>query len=170
MGQGSEITSKVTLGRIAGAHGIKGWVKVYSHTDPVESIADYRPWLLGDDQRAFEPLEAVRLGRKVIARLEGVTGRDQAEALNGLEIFVDRAQLPEPGEHQYYWADLIGLEVVHQDGETLGSISDMMATGAHDVMVVEGSRQRLIPFVYGRTVVGVDLGARRLTVNWDKDF
>lgn len=170
MGQDKERAGKVILGRIAGAHGVKGWVKVFSHTEPAEAIADYRPWLLGEDGRLVEPLEAVMQGKKVVARLEGVSDRSQAEALVGLEIYVERHQLPEPGERQFYWSDLIGLEVKHQDGESLGTLAEMMATGANDVMVVEGDRQRLIPFVQGETVIEVDLDAGRLTVDWDKEF
>ncbi len=165
-----ERTSRILLGRISGVHGVRGWVKVYSYTDPIASILDYRPWLLGEDQKALEPLEGGRHGKTVIARLEGVDDREEAAALSGLDIFVARSQLPDPGEHRYYWADLIGLKVVSEDGEVLGTIEEMMATGANDVMVVEGSRQRLIPFVRGQTVLKVDLDSAEVKVRWDSDF
>lgn len=170
MGQGSANERKIILGRISDAHGVKGWVKVLSYTEPREAIIDYRPWLLGADEAPFEPLEGARHGKTVIARLEGVDDRDTAESLAGQAIAVDRRQLPDPGEQQYYWADLIGLEVVLEDGESLGTIDAMMATGANDVMVVEGTRQRLIPFIKDHTVLDVDLGSRKVTVSWDRDF
>lgn len=170
MGQGSANERKIILGRISDAHGVKGWVKVLSYTEPREAIIDYRPWLLGADEAPFEPLEGARHGKTVIARLEGVDDRDTAESLAGQAIAVDRRQLPDPGEQQYYWADLIGLEVVLEDGESLGTIDAMMATGANDVMVVEGTRQRLIPFIKDHTVLDVDLGSRKVTVRWDRDF
>ena len=160
----------IALGHIAGAHGIKGWVQVHSHTEPREAILDYRPWLLGTDWRPVLPLEGARLGKKVIARLDGVSNREQAEALAGLGIGIERSQLPDPGEDRFYWADLIGLKVVLANGESLGTIREMIATGANDVMVVAGGRERLIPFIKDLTVLGVDLGRAEVLVNWDADF
>lgn len=170
MSQEKETRKKVPLGRITGAHGIKGWVKVFSHTEPREAILDYNPWLLGAEQREVELLEGARHGKSVLARLQGIGNREQAEALQGLEVAVERRRLPDPGSQQYYWADLIGLDVVLEDGESLGTIGGMMATGANDVMVVEGDRQRLIPFVEGQTVLGVDLVSGTVRVRWDKEF
>jgi 16S rRNA processing protein RimM len=160
----------VRLGHIAGAHGIQGWVRVYSHTEPREAISQYRPWLLGDDLRPCDPLEVHRHGKAVIARLDGVEDRAQAEGLVGLHIGIDRDLLPETDEQQFYWADLVGLEVQTADGESLGVIEEMMATGANDVMVVRGERERLIPFLLGRSVIKVDLEASLVTVDWDKTF
>lgn len=160
----------LNVGRIAGAHGVKGWVRVISHTEPREAILDYRPWLLGDDHQPVEVQESSRQGKRIVARLHGIEDRDQAESLNGLAIGIERSQLAEPGEKSFYWADLIGLEVVLEQGESLGKVSEMMATGANDVMVVEGDRQRLIPFVIDHTVIKVDLESGRITVDWDADF
>lgn len=160
----------VALGRIAGAHGIQGWVRVFSHTEPREAILDYRPWLVGDAHTSFEPIEGGRHGKTVIARLEGIEDRDHAERLVGQEISVPRGQLPKPAEQQFYWVDLIGLRVVNRDGASLGSIEDMMATGAHDVMVVRGERERLIPFVVGQVVSDIDLDSGQLTVDWEADY
>jgi 16S rRNA processing protein RimM len=170
MGQGSDNERKIILGRISGAHGVKGWLKVVSHTEPREAITDYRPWLLGADEKPYQPLEGARHGKTVIARLENVDDREKAESLAGQDIAVDRCQLPDPGERQFYWADLIGLEVLLEDGESLGTIDAMMATGANDVMVVAGLRQRLIPFIQDQTVLEIDLDSRKITVRWDRDF
>jgi 16S rRNA processing protein RimM len=160
----------VTLGHIAGSHGVKGWIQVYSHTEPREAILEYAPWLLGTDQRPVRPLEGARLGKKVIARLEGINDREQAESVAGLEIGIERSQLPDPGGDRYYWADLIGLKVVLENGETLGTIKEMMATGANDVMVVAGPPERLIPFIKGQTVLQVDLNKAEVCVDWDVEF
>jgi 16S rRNA processing protein RimM len=111
-----------------------------------------------------------RHGKAVIARLDGVEDRAQAEGLVGLHIGIDRDLLPETDEQQFYWADLVGLEVQTADGESLGVIEEMMATGANDVMVVRGERERLIPFLLGRSVIEVDLEASLVTVDWDKTF
>ncbi len=160
----------LTLGEIVGAHGVKGWIRVHSYTEPREAILSYSPWLLGEQHQAIGLLDGSLNGKSLIARLEGINDRDQAEALRGVEIRVERHQLPATGKNQYYWADLIGLDVVHRNGELLGKIEQMMATGANDVMVVEGDRQRLIPFLMGNTVLEVDLEARRIVVDWDSEF
>ena len=160
----------LNVGRIAGAHGIKGWVKIISHTEPREAILDYRPWLLGDQHQPVEILEGARRGKSIVALLKGVDDRDQAESLNGLAIGIERSQLAEIGDMSFYWADLVGLEVKLEQGESLGTVSEMMATGANDVMVVEGDRQRLIPFVIDHTVIGVDLESGEILVDWDADF
>lgn len=162
--------SILTLGQIAGAHGVKGWVKVISFTEPRKAILNYETWLLGEDHRSTRVLNGTCPGKSVVAQLEGVTDRDQAEALRGLEISVSRKQLPGTDKNQFYWADLIGLEVLLDSGESLGEISSMMATGANDVMVVEGDRQRLIPFLVGNTVRKVELESGRVIVDWDPEF
>ena len=160
----------LTLGSIAGPHGLKGWVRVISHTDPREAIFSYHPWLLGENQQAVEILDGGRSGKSLVVHLEGVNDREAAEALNGKAIGVYRSQLPELEDKEFYWADLIGLEVVLPEGRSLGKIEQMMATGANDVMVVEGDRQRLIPFVIDQTVVEVDTESGKVIVDWDADF
>ncbi len=168
--QDSRLEQFVPLGYISGVHGIRGWVKVHSWTDPREAILDYQPWLLGE---AHEPVQ-IRAGRKagktIIAALPGVEDRDQAGALVDQEIAVRRSQLPGLQDDEYYWADLVGLEVVTSSGRSLGRITRMMETGAHDVMIVDGDRQRLIPFVPGQYVKRVDLDDGCVEVEWDPDF
>ncbi|HKV96568.1 MAG TPA: ribosome maturation factor RimM [Gammaproteobacteria bacterium] len=165
-------SQRVVLGRIAAAFGVKGWVKLQSWTDPPEKIIAYRPWLLerGGAWREAQVVEGRAHGNGVVIRLEGVTDRDQAATLAGTNIAVYREQLPalEPG--QYYWADLIGLEVRLEDGRSLGHVTAMMATGANDVLVVRGERERLIPFLRGQVVKQVDFDARLIRVDWDPDF
>lgn len=160
----------VALGRVSGAHGVRGWVRVRSDTAPPEAILDYQPWLLGPARRPLKPVQGQKQGNHVLALLEGISDRDQARSLAGLEIAVPREQLPAPGEGCYYWADLIGLGVFLPGGEKLGTIERMMATGANDVMVVRGDKERLIPFSLGRHVLAVDLEGRRVTVDWDPEF
>lgn len=161
----------VLLGRIAGVHGIKGWVKIHSYTDPREAIFDYHPWLLGDSSESpVTVLEGKVSGKYLLAQLKDVSNREDAEALTGQAIAVQRSALPPLQESEYYWADLVGLAVVNQDGFKLGSIRDMLATGANDVMVVSGDRERLIPFVMDIYVSQVDLDLGTVTVDWDPEF
>jgi 16S rRNA processing protein RimM len=115
-------------------------------------------------------LEGRLQGKAVVVRLEGIEDRDAALALLDSEIRVPRSALPkaEPGE--YYWADLEGLEVLLRDGRSLGKVAKMLETPAHDVMVIQGERERLVPFVHGAYVQQVDLAAGTITVDWDPEF
>lgn len=111
-----------------------------------------------------------RHGTGVIAKFAEVHERDGALALRGKRIWIRREQLPEPEPGEYYWADLIGMHVETVRGESLGTVSGLMETGANDVLMVDGKRERLIPFVPGRYVTSVDLAAGTLVVDWDPDF
>jgi len=164
----------VLLGYITGAHGLKGWVKVHSDTDPRDEILQFENWLVGKDRISHRVLQGRSQGKRLVAEIEGITDRDSAEALTGLEIAVNRDSMPGLEEHQYYWDDLVGLSVVTLSGVRLGEIREMMATGANDVMVIRadndaGGKERLIPFVVGQYVKRVDLEARTLEVDWEFD-
>lgn len=163
----------IALGEIVGVHGIRGWVKVFSHTEPRERILDYGPWLLDagvDGGREAAVLEGARHGRGVIARLQGCDDPERARALIGATISVPRDRLPPPAEGEYYWADLEGLRVVNEAGVELGTVKTLFRTGANDVMVVAGERDRLVPFVQGRYVLDVDFAAGVIRVDWDETF
>jgi len=161
---------RVLLGHISSVHGVKGWVKIHSNTDPRDAIFDYQPWLVGETERSIDLLEGKVSGKHLLARLKGFNSRDDAEAILGQKIQVGRDALPEPEEFEYYWTDLIGLKVVNLEGHDFGTIKDMLATGANDVMVVEGDRQRLIPFVMDQYVERVDLESGFVEVDWDAEF
>jgi 16S rRNA processing protein RimM len=164
-------TQPVVLGRISGLFGIKGWVKVYSYTEPREAVLNYRRWLVSDADgwREATVAEGQRHGKTVIARIDGYVDRDQAAELVGAEIAVPRDALPETEDDRFYWSDLEGLRVVHRDGTELGRVAYLLETGANDVMVVQGERERLIPFVMGKVIVGVDLADGRIDVDWEWD-
>lgn len=165
-----EPEARVSLGYISGVHGLKGWVKVFSYTDPREAIGDYRQWWLGSRTGPYSVLDAKRQGKAVIALLQGITTVEQATELVEQEIFVPRSALPATAKKQYYWVDLLGLEVRTTGGESLGRVEKMIETGANDVMVVRGDRERLVPFVTGQYVRQVDLPGGVIEVDWDPDF
>ena len=144
---------------------------MFSYTEPREAVLKYKGLLLGrnGDWQPIKVAEGQRHGKTVILRLEGFADRDQAAALIGTEIGAMRSDLPEPEDGHYYWLDLIGLKVVHRDGTELGTIKDMLETGANDVMVVEGEQERLIPFIKGRIVINVDLHEKQVDVDWEWD-
>lgn len=166
------MSNLVRLGRISGVHGIKGWVKVHSYTEPRDNVVRYDTWLLEQDgvTRSVQIEAGGGQGKNVLAKLRGVADRDAAEQLIGAEIVVERVALPpcEPGE--YYWADLEGLAVHDPAGKPLGVVDHLLATGAHDVLVLEGDGSRLIPFVADRVVRSVDLDARIIVVDWDESY
>lgn len=109
-------------------------------------------------------------GKSIIAKLDGIDTREQAAGLVGQEIFIERAELPELPENQYYWVDLVGLQVFTMEGDSLGVVDSLLETGAHDVLVVGGERERLIPFVPDTFVKSVDMAKGRILVAWDPDF
>ncbi len=167
----------MVVGRIAGAFGVRGWVKLLSFTDPVENLVHYGGWRLA--RAAEDPAGARDVvlaewqwhGDRLIGRLEGVTDRDVAERLTGLEIRVPRGELPTPAAGEFYWADLMGFAVRNLEGAALGRLEDVMDNGAQDVMVVRGAgRERLIPFVRGPIVHRVDAQARVIDVDWGEDY
>ncbi|MFL2529901.1 MAG: ribosome maturation factor RimM [Candidatus Azotimanducaceae bacterium] len=161
---------KALLGRIQAAYGIKGWVRVYSYTDPLEGILGYAPWTLRrDDAIRQVKVEALRKqGKGIVSLFAGVENRDAAEALVGSEIW---GELPDLDEHEFYWYQLQGLIVLNILGDVLGQVGDLMETGANDVLVVEPTdnsvddKSRLIPYVED-VVVKVSLDDRQILVNW----
>ena len=162
----------VVMGRVSGLFGVEGWVRVFSHTEPRAGIVRYDPVFLRrqDEWRPFK-IEAGRAhGAGVVLKFVGCDDRDQAIALLQADIAVRRAQLPPPAPGEYYWADLQGLRVVTVDDVELGTVSHLLATGANDVLVVKGERERLLPFVRDQVVVEVNLEQRLLRVDWDPDF
>lgn len=159
------------LGRIVGLYGVKGWVKVFSYTDPREAVLQYQDWQL-KQHGVMTPIrlsEGKRHGKTVIARLGDISDRDAAAELLEAEIYVARDELPEVEGGSYYWTDLEGLTVVRQDGQAIGNVAYLLETGAHDVLVVKGDTERLIPFVMDEFIVDVDLDKGLITVNWDWD-
>ena len=166
------VSRRVVLGRVVGLYGVRGWVKVYSHTDPPESILGYSPWhlQLDNEWRMVNVLDARRQGKGLTALLEGWDDRDAARRLLGANIAVARSQLPDLAPDDYYWADLIGLRVVTRAGVELGRVESLMETGSNDVLVVKDDREHLIPFLLGDVILEVDLPGGLIRVDWDPDF
>jgi 16S rRNA processing protein RimM len=163
----------LVVGKIVGLSGVQGWVKLESYTEPRMRMFTYQPWLLGNEAQLQEVSGAHGRpqGKGMVATLPGVADRDAAAVLVGKEIRVRRSTLPGAKRGEYYWVDLEGLEVVTIQGVTLGRVSHLFATGANDVIVVrDGERERMIPFVQSQFVHTVDLAGGRITVDWDPDF
>jgi len=171
------VTRKVTLGRIAGVFGVRGWVKLHSYTRPAENLLDYPRWWLNTAQ-AYEArlIEGRVHGAGLVAQISDAQGapvedRDLAAALIGAEIQVERSAMPKPPPGSYYWDDLVGLAVVSNAGEPLGRVVGVMDNGAQDVLVLEdGGQERLIPFVVGPIIQAVELESGRIVADWAPDY
>jgi len=163
----------ILLGRVHGAFGIRGELKLESFTDPATAIFRYQPWLQRDAQGRERELTGAR-GREtakgLVATFPGVDDRDVAEALRGAELFAPRSVLPPPKPGEYYWVDLEGLRVVNVEGVDFGTVSHLFSTGANDVLVARGDRERMIPFLEPDYIRSVDFDAGVVTVDWDADF
>ena len=163
---------RILLGRIVGVFGVEGWVKLHSYTEPRENIFRYSPWHVrqGDSETTMDKPRGRAQGKGLVGRLPGISDRDQAAALVGAEIWVERAALPRPEPGEHYWADLEGLRVVTEDGIELGQVSHLFSTGANDVLYVTGERERLIPYIPEQVVKSVDREAGVIRVDWDPEF
>lgn len=164
--------ARITVGRISGIYGVSGWVRVVSYTRPITNILDYSPWLIGEGEQeeSRELLDGRVQGKGLVARLRGLEDRDIARMYIGKPVSLYRQQMPELPEGQYYWFDLIQLEVVNIQGVHLGKVTDILETGANDVLVIEGERRHLVPLIMDRYVTVVDLAAGRMTVDWDPEY
>jgi len=168
----------VQVGTVTGVFGLKGWVKVFSYTDPIESIVDYQPWLIkrGESEQLAEVAQARCQSKKIQIRMRGYETRDQAEALVGMEIWVERRLFSALDEDEYYWFELKGLAVVNELNERLGTMDSVLETGANDVLVVVpdptsiDQQERLIPYVQSEVVNKVDLKSGLIRVNWPRDY
>ncbi len=174
----------VEVGRILGAWGIKGWFKILPYSASPEALFSAKRWYLASPERgpgaAFQGTVRLRIRQArehadaVVASAHDIADRDAADGLKGARIFVPRSSFPTPAEGEYYWVDLIGLAVVNREGLALGTVTDLMATGPQQVLVIgyqaDGQPQeRMIPFVEAY-VDQVDLPAGRITVDWQPDY
>jgi len=168
----SSAADMVVVGRISGLYGVRGWVKVYSYTEPRDNILSYSPWYLrrGDTWKQYTVREGKRHGKGVIVSFDHCDDRDAARQLISSNIAIQRSQLPAISDNEYYWQDLIGLTVVNSDGAELGQVDHLVETGANDVLVVKGEREHLIPYVRDTVITGIDLEKGVIHVDWDKDF
>ena len=173
----------IEVGRIADAWGIKGWFKVVPHSADPEALFASKNWFLLPTERGAQTFTGVaRLSIKeakehsdtVVATANGVDDRTAAEALRGSRIFISRAHLPKAAEDEFYWVDLIGLDVVNREDVALGVVKELLSTGAQTVLVMDYQEdgkicERMIPFV-SAYVDDVDLKARRIRVDWQADY
>lgn len=159
------------MGRIAAPFGVKGWIKIQPYTAATRNLLDYRTWWVGEegDWREIAVVEGKVQGRALVAKLEGCNDRDAAARLRGRAVAVPREALPRTQADEHYWSELIGLRIVNADAQDLGRVTAILQTGANDVLVVAGGRERLIPFI-AQVIREVDPGAGVIRVDWGADY
>jgi 16S rRNA processing protein RimM len=168
----------ISLGRISAAYGIKGWIKVYSFTDPIENILSYRPWYLirGKGWEEVEVLDSRRQGKGIIAQLANCETRDDVEGFLGTEIAIPASLLAELDDGEYYWTQLQGLAVTNTEDQRFGVVNHLLKTGANDVLVVRADEasmdtdERLIPYLMDKVIKSVDLEAGKIIIDWDASW
>lgn len=170
------------VGKVVGAFGVKGWLKVRSFTQPDEAILDYQPWHLswsnGGDlvEQEFVVSQANVTDKGLLVEFEQALTREQAQALKNAVIEVRKNQLPELESGEFYWHQLVGCRVNEADGSDFGVVTGLLETGANDVLVVRGddkaidTRERLIPYLPEQVVKSVNLDRRLIVVDWDSQF
>lgn len=168
----------IVLGRISAPYGVRGWVKVQVFGDDPLSWATMPCWWLCEQEAAADQAwQAWRLaeckghGKGLVVRFEGIEDRSAAEPLSGQYVGAPRSSLPKTAQDEFYWADLIGLDVVTLMGDRLGTVAELVRSGAHEVLDVRGDdgRQHLLPFV-AAVIKKVDLAGRRIQVDWERDW
>ena len=173
----------VEVGRIGDAWGVKGWFKVLAFSIQPEALFSARQWYLQPPDRGAKPFDGTLLMRireakehsgSVVASAQEIDDRTGAEGLRGARVFVRRSSFPSTDSDEFYWVDLIGLDVVNREGESLGQISELIQNAAQTVLVMQYTagdkvQERMIPFVAAH-VDAVDLASRRITVNWQTDY
>lgn len=173
------VDKEVILGKVGAVYGVKGWVKIHSFTDEQEAILDYFPWSLklGNKTKAVEISDWRKHNNGLIVKVNEIDDRDVAQAIVGSEIIVREEALPDLPEGEFYWRDLIGMSVVNTQGYDLGSVSDLLETGANDVLVVKansndgfGKKERLIPYLFEQVVKEISAENKQICVDWDPGF
>lgn len=164
------VSEFIEFGKISGFFGVKGWVKLLSYTRPRIGIADYHQFYLGDSKSQIAFTEIKESAKHIIGHIADVDDRDDAVRFQGQVLYIKRDDLPKL-DNEYYWHDLIDLVVVNQVGYEFGKITEMMETGANDVMVIQNDKgeETLIPYVMSRFVLSVDLDAGKMLVDWEVD-
>jgi len=171
--------NQIILGKVGAVYGIKGWLKIHSFTGELDAILDYFPWSLklGNKTQTVEITDWRKHNKGLIVKVGGVDDRDEAQALVGSEILTSENALPGLPQGEFYWRDLIGMSVVTTKGYDLGVVSDMMETGANDVLVVKANlndgfskKERLIPYLLEQVIESVSIANKQICVDWDPGF
>lgn len=167
-----ESSNRIVVGKVAGAYGVRGWLKIFPFTESKKNILGFDHWSVEkhNNEALVKMSQGKVHGKFVVVQLEGVNSREQAEGLKGSLVRVEKAKLKRLAKDEFYWADLIGMTVRNLSEVEFGQVDSLMETGANDVLVVKGERERLVPFILEQVVKTVDLDNRLIVVDWDSEF
>ena len=160
------------MAKILSPYGVKGWVKIFSFTEKLDSLLAYKKFFLSKDQKNWlgKEVKEIKLhGKSIIVKFLKIDNRSEAENLKDYLIGVSKDLLPKLNKGQYYWNELIGFEVLNLKNISFGNVDTFIETGANDVIVVMGDKERLIPYT-SNTVLKVDTGGEKIIVDWDEEF
>lgn len=162
----------IVVGRFGRVHGIKGLITIHSYTEPRENILQYTQWHahINNQWQLLSLLNIEVTNKHILAHVEGYDQREQVAALTNIVIGIQREQLPELTAGDYYWHQLIGMKVINQQGECLGSVVEILPTGSNDVLIVEGEKRHLIPYLPDDSIVEINPSLGQIIVIWDADF
>ncbi|PJD96216.1 MAG: 16S rRNA processing protein RimM [Legionella sp.] len=162
----------IIVGCFGRPHGVKGFVSVNSYTEPRENILNYKDWHVFLEHR-WQPIKLLSTqlhSKTIIAQIEGFPGREAVARLTLAEIAIASSQLAPLADGEYYWHQLMGMNVVNQQGQLYGQVVEIMPTGSNDVLVVKGEKKHLIPYLLDQYVLSVNEQSRTIVVDWDMDF
>lgn len=159
------------VGKINGLFGVQGWVKIFSHTHPRKNILSYQPWHIQVEGEwlTLHITNGREQGKTIVAQLKDINDREQAVPMIGVDLYIEKSQLPKLSKGEYYWEDLIGLEVITQTGVDLGRVSSLVDTGSNHVLIVNGKKEHWVPYIEP-FLVSVDIIKKQIVVDWDEDF
>jgi 16S rRNA processing protein RimM len=168
-------SSPVVIGKIGAPHGLKGWNKIFSYTRPLDDIFHYPTYFLSlenknDWKGGFQIPHYQSHGKDYIAQIQGSDNRDTAQRYCNYLIAIEQHQLPKLPDNHYYWRDLEGMQVINQEGKSLGIVDHLIEVGNQDTLVVHGDKIRVIPFMFNQFIESVNDISRTIVVNWDADF
>jgi 16S rRNA processing protein RimM len=173
----SHSSDTLVVGTIGAPYGVKGWVKITTFTHEQDGVFTYTPWLLGQENKEYVVDQWRTHNKGLVAKLVGVETRDDAESIKNLDISIKAQQLPQLAGDDFYWRELVGMQVVTEKGYSLGVVKELFETGANDVMLIKanlndafGQKERMVPYLLDQVVKQVDREAKTITVDWDPAF
>jgi len=167
----------VEVGQFSSVYGVKGWIKVKSFTQPRTNIFNYKRWLIrvGNKWLPYSIENGRPHGKTIVVKLAEYNDRDQVQALVGSKIAIYRSELPETAENEYYWSDLLKMQVETMNGTVLGTVTEILETGSNDVLIVKNTQQSkakecLIPWLEDDVIKEVNVVENKIIVDWNPDF
>lgn len=172
MNSSTDNAKYVVIGRVGRTYGVKGWLKIQSFTSPQTNIFDYQPWYYKQKGTwfSFECDNHEINANSLLIHVKDYDSPEKAQQLTGIEIAVKRSQLPDLPKGEYYWDDLIGLDVYNKDQVLLGKVVNIISNAAHPLLEIKGDKQHLIPLLFDKFIVEVDLSKSKMIADWDPEF